>query len=86
MILANTILLIYQFGTENYRAIIINFKLDNIVGHKVNICTLNTRKLIEDNSLIVARCNNKIKELMVSYKINRRLDTLEDEWDNFYNM
>ena len=44
------------------------------------------RRLIEDKPSVAARYNNKAKELIISHKINRRLDTLEKEWDNFNNM
>ena len=49
----------------------------------MNISALKMRKLIGDKPLVVARHNNKAKELIVSYEINRKLDTSEDEWDNF---
>ena len=59
--------------------IIIDFKLEDVVGYRVNIYTLNVKRLIGDKRLVVARCNKKLKELIVSYKINRKLDNLEDE-------
>ena len=73
------ILLLYGFGTRDHRAIITDFELEDAVGYRVNICTLNIKSLIGDKSLVVARYNKKVKELIVSHKINRKLDYLEDE-------
>ena len=44
------------------------------------------RKLIEDKPSVVARYNEKAKELIISHEINRKLDTLEDKWDDFDDM
>ena len=73
------ILLLCRFSIEDYRVIIIDFKLENLVGYKVNIYTLNMRRLIGDKPLVTARYNEKAKELIISHEINRKLDTLEDE-------
>ena len=75
----NIILLPCRFGMGDHRLIIINFRLDDIVEYRVNIYALNMRRLIGNKSLVVARCNAKAIELVVSYKINRNLDILENE-------
>ena len=77
--MVNASLLPHQFCAEDHRVIIINFKLDYIAGYRVNIYTPNVKRLIRDMTLVVARYNNKAKKLIVSYKINRKLDTSEDE-------
>ena len=59
--------------------IIIDFRLDNVAECRVNIYTLNMRRLLDDKPLVVARYNAKITELVVSHKINRKLDSLEDK-------
>ena len=76
-------LLLHRFGIKDYEAIIVDFKLEDAAECRVNICTLNIRRLIGDKSLVAARHNEKAKELIVSCKINRKLDALEDKWDYF---
>ena len=66
------ILLLYRFSIGDYSTILVDFKLDDIAGYRVNISTLKIRKLIGDK----ARYNEKEKELIVSHKINKKLDTL----------
>ena len=73
------ILLPCRFNTGDYRAIIIDFRLDNVVRYGVNIYTLSIIRLIGYKPSVVARYNDKVKELIVSCKVNRRLDTLEDK-------
>ena len=63
--------------------IIIDFKLKCVTEHRVNICTLNIRRLLEDKPSVVARYDKKAKKLIVSNKINRKLNNLEAKWDNF---
>ena len=79
MILVNVILLLCRFSIEDYRVILVDSKLDDAAGHRVNICTLNMRRLIEDKPLVIVRFNDKARELIVSHKINRKLNALEDE-------
>ena len=59
--------------------IIIDFKFEDIVEFRVNICTLNIKRLIGDKPSVVARYNEKVKELIISHNINRKLNDLEDE-------
>ena len=80
------ILLPYRFSAEDYRAILVDFKLENIAGYRVKICTLNMRRLIGNKSSVVARHNDKAKELIFFCEINRKLDTLEDKQNNFDNI
>ena len=82
----NTILLLYRFGTGDYRVIIIDFRLDNAIKYRVNIYTLNTRSLIDNKPSVVARYNAKVIELVVYHKMNIKLDILEDEQNNFDNL
>ena len=75
----NAVLLLDRFGIGDYRVILVDFKLNDLAGYRVNICTPNARRLIEHEPSVVARYNNKAKELIVSYKTNRKLETLKDE-------
>ena len=50
-----------------------------VIEHRVNICTSSMRRLLEEKLSIIARYNDKAIELMVSYKINSKLDSSEEE-------
>ena len=39
----------HKFGTGNYRVIIVDFEIDQIIGSRVRICTLMMRRLIYGN-------------------------------------
>ena len=79
LIPVNKIIILYRFSTGDYKATITDFKLEDAAEYRVNTYTPNMRRLIEDKSLVVARHYDKAKGLIVSFKINRKIYTLEDE-------
>ena len=78
MVLANTVLLLYEFSIRDYRMILVNFNLKNVVGYQVKIYHLEIRRLREDNKLVAEKYNEKALELLIFYNIDKKLDELED--------
>ena len=47
---------------------------------------MSIRRLIRYKSLFAGRYNEKVKKLMVTCEINRKLSTWEGKWDNFNDL
>ena len=54
----------YRFGTRDYRVILVDFKLNDIVVYRVKICSLEIRRIIHENKVVVEKCNIKALDLL----------------------
>ena len=54
----------HGFSIGYYRVILVNFKLNDIAGYRVKICSLEMRRLICKNKVAVEKYNVKALELL----------------------
>ena len=60
----NVIIFYYRFGIEDHRVILVDFKLSNVAGYRVKIYSLEMRRLIHENKIVVEKCSIRALELL----------------------
>jgi len=67
----------HKFGAGDYRMILVDFNLDQIIEQGVNTCDPSMKRLICENKKSVESCNQLAWELLKSNKVQQRLEQLE---------
>ena len=66
-----------EFGVGDYRVILVNFNIDELIGRRVKIYSSSVRRLICENQSAVDKYNCRVVELIKFYNIKECLDNIE---------
>ena len=63
--------LLYKFGIGDYRVVLVNFNIDELIDRRVKVCSPLMRQLIHKNQQAIDNYNFRVVELIKFHNIKK---------------